>query len=144
MFVEYLNPSPKAGIREHVSREVAAALIAAGFARAAKMSDEDLQAASIAAGNPQVPFYHEPVWSFKDLLNGSFVVVRKIHTETLFYATPPADAPAFVLEEFARRKAAAGNVEWLREQQYQERMTAEAANKPLSRGDVERVAAGGR
>lgn len=32
MLVQFLSPSPKAGVREHVSRETAAALISAGFA----------------------------------------------------------------------------------------------------------------
>jgi len=33
MFVEFLAPSPKAGIQEHVAREVGASLIVAGFAK---------------------------------------------------------------------------------------------------------------
>jgi len=41
MFVEFLEPSPKAGLKEHVSRETAAALIAAGFAKAVPISDSD-------------------------------------------------------------------------------------------------------
>jgi hypothetical protein len=41
MLIEYQVPSPKAGIKEHQSREVAAALIAAGFAKAVPVKDED-------------------------------------------------------------------------------------------------------
>jgi hypothetical protein len=46
-FIQYLPPSPKAGVKEHVSRETAAALVAAGFAQ-------------------PVPDYKEPVVPDKD------------------------------------------------------------------------------
>jgi hypothetical protein len=41
MFIEFLPPSPKAGIKEHVSIETGKALIAAGFARLTRVSDAD-------------------------------------------------------------------------------------------------------
>lgn len=41
MYVQFLDPSPKAPAREHVSREVGAALIAAGFAFETQMTPEE-------------------------------------------------------------------------------------------------------
>lgn len=49
MYIEFLAPSPKAGQKEHQSREVAAALIAAGFAKPVEGYKEPVDPVALAA-----------------------------------------------------------------------------------------------
>jgi hypothetical protein len=112
MFVEFLAPSPKAGLKEHVSREVAASLIAAGFAKAAQMTDVDRDALRQASHDdvvvPRVPV---PTWTvIRHGLSGETLVVRKYGFQTWYFDGPPdlskwPDCPETIAEEFERMKS---------------------------------------
>ncbi len=105
MYIEFLAPSPKAGIKEHVSRETGTALIAAGFAKAEAVPDSDIR---LHRDSVQAPFVSAPTWSvFKHSVSGNIVVCRKSGFETTYFDGPPdpvkwRDCPASIAEEFAR------------------------------------------
>jgi hypothetical protein len=109
MFIEYLPPSPKAGIKEHQSRETAAALIAAGFAQPVPLTDSEKLEIAKNSGHTIVPHYSVPVWSV-GAPYGALLVVRRFGTETTYFKVPPdrkqwPDCPESISEEFERQRA---------------------------------------
>jgi hypothetical protein len=107
MFIEFLAPSPKAGIKEHVSRETGAALVAAGFAKPAPIPDSDIR---LHKDSVQAPYVAEPLWTvFKHSYSGEILVCLKRGFETTFFDGPPDPAkfpgcPASIAEQFALLK----------------------------------------
>jgi hypothetical protein len=95
MLIEYCHPSPKAGIQEHQSREVAAALIAAGFAREVPLTDEKRKAlrfgtSSLSGHSVQAPYVAEPTWSvIRHKESKNILVVRKSGFETTYFNGVP-------------------------------------------------------
>ena len=96
MLIEFLAPSPKAGIKEHQSREVAAALIAAGFA----------QPVPPEPPAPPAP----PTWDV--IRHGEYdqlVVVRKCGGSVVYFDGPPdrtkwPDCPEDIAKKFSELK----------------------------------------
>lgn len=121
MFVEYQFPSPKAGVREHVSREVAAALIAAGFATAVPIKDEDRVPDKDDVMPPRPPKGWEvalrgdekkPVIIFHDGIFGKTVYEgvpgsqRRWSAAEQRHVMVPSDCPVEVVEKFLALTAA--------------------------------------
>jgi hypothetical protein len=117
MFIEYQHPSPKAGVREHQSREVAAALIAAGFAKAVPLTEvdripdkDDVMPPRPARGwtvelyswgdekQPRIVFYDGAFG--RTVYEGIPGPVRRWSAEKQQYVMEPSDCPVEVVEKF--------------------------------------------
>jgi hypothetical protein len=104
MFVEFCHPSPKAGIKEHVAREVAAALLASGLAREVVLTPEQKLAMRFgndpfAPAKPTPP----PTWFvYRTAEFGDLVISRKqADGSTAIFNSPPSDCPADVAKKFS-------------------------------------------
>lgn len=96
MFIEYVQPSPRAGVQEHVSQTTAAALIAAGFAKEVELTEEERKAlrfgtgTTSSAGHTIPPYVPTPTWSvIKHTGNGEIFVRRSFMSEVLFFNGVP-------------------------------------------------------
>lgn len=121
-FIQYLPPSPKAGVQEHVSRETAAALIAAGFAQPVPgykepvVPDKDdvivhvdgpvgwsaCMYRSPYGADPLPVIVHRDSHGGKTIYNGPPPAKRQWSAEKQAYVMEPSSCPASVVAEFHR------------------------------------------
>jgi hypothetical protein len=161
MLIEFLPPSPKAGIQEHVSRETAAALFAAGFAKAVQMRDEDRIPSKDDVIPPKPPRGWEAgffMWGaekvlsiiFHDGQGGKMVYdgppapSRRWSAAEQRHVMVPADCPAEVIAQFhtlaGNEKEAAAAREKAERETRRNAEEAVARNKP-GRYDAQVLAA---
>jgi hypothetical protein len=121
-FIQYLPPSPKAGINEHVSRETAAALIAAGFAQPVPdykepvVPDKDDVIVPVDGpvgwsaciyrspygADPFAAIVHRDSHGGKTIYNGPPPAQRRWSAEKQAYVMEPSSCPASVVAEYHR------------------------------------------
>lgn len=102
-FIQYCSPSPKHGIKEHVSREVAAACIAAGLAVEVHLSEEEKK--RLRFGVPLQTELPAPVWTVeKHPATGEVTIIRKFQTETTFMSAVPKDTSVWPWRELSKER----------------------------------------
>jgi hypothetical protein len=113
MFIEYVQPSPRAGVQEHVSQTTAAALIAAGFAKEVELTEEERKVLRFGTGSPSgaghtvAPNFSTPVWNvINSPYTGKILLQRRLGSEnTLFNGRPDKEwnCPPEIVKEFEAR-----------------------------------------
>jgi len=128
MYIEYVSPSPKAGIKEHVSREVAAAIVAAGLAKEVNLTPEERLALRFGNYGKPPAAAPTPTWNcIRSPYTGAPLIQRRCGDETTCFNASPSkkqwpDCPPEVIKKFEQM----AEQDWLTAQQ---NMEAYAANR---------------
>jgi len=101
MRIKYREPSPKAGLTEHIDNVTGRLLVTSGLAEVVPYKDFRERLAAEASPSGPAPI---PEWGILEATTplGQNAVIKRCGAETTYYGDPlPEDCPASIRERFA-------------------------------------------